>query len=474
VAMDSFYCYGARAHAPTDDEVLDESTLTCPIMANDGAIGFRVALSTPGVRAFTSAGLIARLPIAMIALATVLLVSNQTGSYAYAGLLSALFALTAALVSIGTSRWADAVGQTRVLRVLAVSHSSLLIAFTSAIVLRWPTAVQILLVMAAGASSPAIGSFVRARWAALKRGPETARIGFAWESILDEVIFTIGPLITTFVAFGYGFATPLWIAAGLVGFGSLWLSCARRTTPPVHTLTEHSMSFSSVLKAPGLRPVVVSALGLGTLFGSLDVGVVAFTAEQGTGTFTGIVLAAFAATSMVGGVLYGIRSWPGGVVRQTQAAAAALVLVMLSMPLVPNNLALTVVAALAGFCVAPALIGLFTMASALVPPRHVTEGLTWTNSGLAAGFATGSALGGILIDSLGTRYGLVLGLVGALLAASAVWSRARTLTSAYRPSQATESAIDAVPLNDDPVPGPHPSLVRPALDSRQDTERDVQ
>lgn len=443
-------------------------------MATDGATGFRLALSTPGVRTFTSAGLVARLPVAMIALATVLLVSNQTGSYAYAGLLSALFALTAALVSIGTSRWADAVGQTRVLRALAVAHSSLLALFTAAVVLGWPPAAQILLVMAAGATSPAIGSFVRARWAALQHGPETARIGFAWEGILDEVIFTIGPLVTTFVAFSYGFATPLWIAAALVGIGSLWLSFARRTTPPVHTLSEHSMSLTSVLTTSGLRPVVISALGLGTLFGSLDVGVVAFTADQNTGTFAGIVLAAFAATSMVGGILYGVRSWPGSVVQQTQVAAAALVLVMFAMPFVPNNVTLTIVAAMAGFCVAPTLIGLFTLASALVPPRHVTEGLTWTNSGLAAGFATGSALGGVLIDSLGTRFGLALGLVGAILAASAVWSSSRTLASAYRPSHLSESAVDAVPLNDDLVPGPHPSLVPPTLDSRQDTERDVQ
>ena len=444
-------------------------------MASHGATGFRVALTAPGARTFTSAGFVARLPVAMIALATVLLVSNQTGSYAYAGLLSALFALTAALVSIVTSRWADATGQTQVLRVLAFAHSGLLAIFTASIVLRWSPVFQVILVMAAGATSPAIGSFVRARWAALPHGSAIARVGFAWEGILDEVIFTLGPLLTTYVAFSYGFATPLWIAAALVGIGSLWLSFARRTTPPIHALSDQSMSLTAVLRTPGLRPVVLSALGLGTLFGSLDVGVVAFTSDQGEGTFAGVVLAAFAATSMVGGILYGIRMWPGTVVQHTQAAAATLVLVMITMPVVPNNATLTIVAALAGFCVAPTLIGLFTLASALVPPRHVTEGLTWTNSGLAAGFATGSALGGVLVDSLGIRFGLALGLLGAVVAASAVWSRARTLTVAYRPS-ASESGgdsvpldadpLDAIPLNDDPIPGPHPSLLPPTPASR--------
>ena len=103
-------------------------------MSGDSAHGFRHALQQPGAVTFTSAGLLARLPVAMIALATVLLVSNVSGSYGYAGLLSALFAITAALVSIGTSRWADSVGQTLVLRVLAVLHSGLIVGFTASIV----------------------------------------------------------------------------------------------------------------------------------------------------------------------------------------------------------------------------------------------------------------------------------------------------------------------------------------------------
>ena len=119
-------------------------------MGSDSAHGFRHALGQPGALIFTSAGLLARLPVAMIALATVLLVSNVSGSYGYAGLLSALFAITAALVSIGTSRWADTVGQTLVLRVLAVLHSGLIVGFTVSIVSEAAVAVQILLVVAAG------------------------------------------------------------------------------------------------------------------------------------------------------------------------------------------------------------------------------------------------------------------------------------------------------------------------------------
>ncbi len=426
-------------------------------MSGDSAQGFRHALRQPGAVTFTSAGLLARLPVAVIALATVLLVSNVSGSYGYAGLLSALFAITAALVSIGTSRWADSAGQTRVLRILAVLHSGLIVSFTASIVFEAAVPLQLLLVVAAGATSPAIGSYVRARWAALPGDASIARAGFAWESILDEVIFTIGPLLTTYVAFTYGLATPLWIAAACVAVGSLWLSVARRTAPPVVPSPGGSRSLTRVLRSPGLRPVVLSGLGLGVLFGSLDVGVVAFTAEQGSGEFAGIALACFAAASMVGGILYGIRQWPGSVLTHAQIAAAATAGVMLFVPLVPDNTTLAIAAATAGFCIAPTLIGLFTLTRGLVPTRNVTEGLTWTNSGLATGFALGSAVAGILVDAYGPRFGLATGLAGALCAATAVLVRAAEIRrNVDLLPQTPPQSAPAPAWNDDPVPGPHP------------------
>jgi MFS family permease len=166
--------------------------------------------------------------------------------------------------------------------------------------------------------------------------------------------------------------------------------------------------------------LVLAAIGLGVVFGTVDVGVVAFTAEQQTASFAGIVLATFAGTSMVGGILYGSRAWPGPLHWHPRIAALALLVVTLAIPFATNNGYLVVVIALAGFSVAPALIGIFTLASRLVPRRHLTEGLTWTNSGLAAGFALGSSAAGIIVDAVGTRAGLALTVLGAALAATAV------------------------------------------------------
>ncbi len=432
-------------------------------MRTDSPTGYRYALTRPGVLNFSAAGLLGRLPIAMNALAIVLLVSNETGSYAYAGALSALLAVTAGLVSILSSRVADRIGQTSVLRVLAIAHSASLVAFTASVLADLPRVVQVVLVVAAGATSPAIGSYVRARWTHVSVDPSMTRVGFAWESILDEAIFTVGPIITTAVAFTVGFGAPLFLAASFVLVGSLWLAAARSSTPPPHRDNRASTSLWAVVRFPGIPSLVVAALGLGTVFGSVDVGVVAFTAEQGTGSFAGIVLATFAATSMVGGILYGLRDWPGALHWHPRVAALTLTLVTIFLPFATNNVALISVIALTGFSVAPALIGIFTLASRLVPRRHLTEGLTWTNSGLAAGFALGSGLAGFVIDSLGPRAGLSLTVLGAIAAATALMNpslgRASSVDEATTLDVAADESMPPMPpvvsWNDDPLPGPH-------------------
>ena len=428
-------------------------------MRSEPSSGYRFALTRPGVRTFTSAGFVARLPIAMNALAIVLLVSNTTGSYAYAGVLSALLAVTAGLVSILTSRLADRIGQARVVRVLAIAHSGLLVVFTISILADLPRVLQVVLVLAAGASTPAIGSYVRARWTHTSVDASMLRVGFAWESILDEVIFTIGPILTTALAFSVGFASPLFLASGLVLIGSLALAASKSTEPPAHRDSVERSSLWAVLRTPGLTSLVIAAMGLGIVFGTIDVGVVAFTAEQGSGAFAGFILATFAATSMIGGISYGARDWPGPLRWHTRMAAGALALVTLGFPLATSNVMVMVVAGLAGFSVAPALIGIFTLASRLVPRRHLTEGLTWTNSGLAVGFALGSSASGIVVDAYGARAGLTLSVLGAVAAIAALADRALARADAPdRPELADGPGQSDGPVNtwnDDPLPGPH-------------------
>ena len=84
-----------------------------------------------------------------------------------------------------------------------------------------------------GASGPNIGSLVRARWAARPRHRPAGRRRSRFESVVDEVVFVVGPplvtLLATLIARRSGFLTG--VVIGVVG--GLWLARLRTTEPPV-------------------------------------------------------------------------------------------------------------------------------------------------------------------------------------------------------------------------------------------------
>lgn len=81
-------------------------------------------LRRPGALAFSSAALVARLPISMVGLGIVLLVQERTGSYGLAGTVAAVFVLAEAAFAVLHGRWVDHFGQSRVLPSRSPSSAS--------------------------------------------------------------------------------------------------------------------------------------------------------------------------------------------------------------------------------------------------------------------------------------------------------------------------------------------------------------
>lgn len=416
---------------------------------------YRRAYALPGAWRFSSTGLVARLPIAMIGLGIVLLVSTTTGSYALAGALSACFQVSAALGAVATSRWTDRVGQDRLLPGLAIIHGLALSAFAMSVVWQVPLLVQVLLATLAGVAQPAIGSMVRARWATIATGPEELRSAFAVESIIDELVFSVGPLITALLAIQVALPLPLIVASVLVVAGSIVLSLQRSSQPDPHRGHHDGtpQRRGGAMGQPGMPVLVAVALGIGGVFGTYEVSVVAFTADADQPTASGWVLALWAFGSMLAGLVFGARHvrWP--LPRQVLVLTAILTLVLVPASFVRTVPALAIVTFIAGAGVAPALIATFSLTERLVPARLLTEGLTWSNSGLALGFSGGSWLAGTVIDAYGTTVSFILPPLSAGTGALICLLGQRVLTRASR--RPSEHAL-ATPLNADPVPGPTP------------------
>ena len=201
---------------------------------------YRKLLVVPGGWQFSAAGFAARMPIAMNALGIVLLVSLTSGSYAIAGITSGAYTLAAALVSPYSSRLMDRFGQSRILLPLGIADALSLWTIAVVVWLGAPSALVIAVAVLAGMLHPNIGSLVRARWAHALADDPRLRTAFAWESVLDELIFTLGPVVTTFLAINVSPGSPLVVAGAITAVGALFLVFQRSSEPVRHAHGTHA------------------------------------------------------------------------------------------------------------------------------------------------------------------------------------------------------------------------------------------
>jgi len=379
---------------------------------------YRDILGRPGAARFTSAAFIARLPISMVALGIVLMVSELRGSYALAGVVAAAYTVSSALLSPMGSRAVDRWGQMRVVRVLVAVHAITLLLLAWSCVSGGSALVLVALAVVSGATQPATGALVRARWAHLLGSDIRLRTAFAFEGVLDELIFVIGPPLATFLAVAMSAPAPVVISAVLVTVGSTLLLLQRGSEPPARA-TQRTRG-SHPLRRMGVPSVLIVLLAIGGVFGSIDVATVALADEAGQRALAGLILASYAIGSMASALVVGSRSSGASddrLPRRLLVASLALLVVTLPLLLRPTLLALGVLVLLAGLAVSPVLIAGFSLVEALVQPTQITEGLSWAISAIGFGVAASAAGTGWLVDRAGPQAGFLVTLGSAVLVA---------------------------------------------------------
>src|SRR4051812_42275058 len=192
---------------------------------------YRQVLSKPGAAAFSATGFLARLPISMVTLGIVLMVSAETDSYGLAGGISAAFVIASSLAALLQGRLIDRVGQAKVLlpavAVCSVSLSLLVWAVDAGHRVPLPHVLAAL----AGATMPAVGAAVRARWTHVLEQPAERQTAFALEAVVDETVYLIGPPLATVLATTVAPAAGL-VAAVLAGLAGPLLFCSPPPTRP--------------------------------------------------------------------------------------------------------------------------------------------------------------------------------------------------------------------------------------------------
>jgi len=375
---------------------------------------------------------LARLPLAMSQLGTLLLVSDATGSYTLGGLSAGALAVANAISAPFAGSLSDRFGQRHVVLVQSLAGAA---ALTTLVALVHGGAADGAVVAAAavaGLTMPQVGPLARVRWRPItaRTGADQRRlvdVAFSYEGAADEASFAIGPAL---VGLGVVLVSPsgaLLLAAGMLAvFGTAFaLHRTARTRS-----SDHITLPTGRLWTPVLLVLVAAQLLIGTLFGATQTGTTALATAAGQPGVAGLVHATLGLGSALAGIATAFIPERIGPERRILAAAGALLVLSFPLLLVDSIPSLVAVVAVLGCAVAPFMIGVFTLAERVVAPARVATAMTVLASATGLGYAVGSTIAGRLADEHGYTAAFGVTVTAMLLAVGLVAGAQRTLRAA--------------------------------------------
>lgn len=381
-----------------------------------------------------------RLPNATAAIAVVLFVRAEGGTYSLAGALAAVYGVGNAVGQPLLGRLVDLYGQPRVqLPAALVSALGMgVFAFSGTD----PLPVAYLSMVVAGLFTPPLEGGLRALWPSVLRREEQVHTAYAMDAVAQEVMFTVGPLLLTLCASLWSARAALLIlnVVGVLGALSVVLSPpsrAWRSAP-------REAHWLGALRSPGLLALLGAFLFVGIALGSITVAAVSYADDHGGDAVYGWLMAAVGLGALVGGTAYGARRWSGAPERRLRVLVALLAVCYLPLVLMPGVVAMTALAALAGVFLAPCIACAFIIVDRHAPGGTVTEAFSWLVTTFTVGASVGTGLAGPVVEWGGAVWGFAL--PGAAGAAALV-----VLLATGRVLAATgDGAVVAVSSENDP------------------------
>jgi MFS family permease len=375
---------------------------------------------------------VGRLPIGILAIALVLFLREESGSFAQAGGVAAAYALVGGLCAPVQGRVIDRLGQTRPLIALAILNGLTLASVIALGLDHAPALATGVCAALAGATTPPVSACFRPLLIELLEGDEDLlRGGYAIDSVILEGVFITGPLLAAVLTGALSAAVAVAAAAALAVAGSLAFAAlpASRAWRGEATTT----GIAGALASPGMRTLALTALPIGLCFGTLEIMLPAFGAEHGDASIGGFLFAALAVGSMAGGVAYGVAYARLGSLQRAYLLLVTALPAGLALLALPGSVALmAVLVTVAGSVIAPLTAAENQIVSVVAPRGAATEGYTWLIMSTVVGAAIGNAVAGAAVDEAGWRAALLVACgLGAVGAAVSIARRA-TLASAVR------------------------------------------
>jgi MFS family permease len=394
---------------------------------------YRAVLNVPGSLRLFGTAMFARLPQGMGSLAVLLLVRAATHSYALAGLATGGAAAAQAAVAPFQGRLVDRFGRRRVLLPCSVAQAVCFVALVLGAREHVAGALLVALACAIGGFQPAIAPAVRALLRTAITDRDVRETAYSLEAVMQELIWMAGPLlVAAVVSFGSPSSAVLLCAAvAIVGTTAFTASPVSRRGGSARAVP--SGVATALTANRQLRRLLVPIALMGVALGATEVGIPSLALHLGSRGDSGLLLAAWSAGSMFGGLLYGSRDW--GLPIADRYRRLLVLAVVCAIPLVlARSVAVGLIGSLiTGSTIAPVFACQYALVGRAVSVGSETEAFTWVSSALVAGIAGGSALAGAVIGPVGVS-GPFLIACAMLLFAAASSARAVRSPEAPRPA----------------------------------------
>ena len=374
---------------------------------------YKRLFAVPGGWRFSFAGFILRMPISMLYLAIVLFVVAETDSYALAGALSMMASVVLAIATPLWSRAADQFGQNRILSITAPVHIMFLGLFVYLVKSDAPTWSWFLCVIIFEAFVIGSGQMVRRRWIhAIGDDRKLIDTAYSFEAMVDEVIFTTGPVVATLIASFFFPEAAIFAAMGFLIVGAVFFLLQKRTQPPAHP-REPGDDHTLLIRDRFIQALFIPMMMVGSFFSATGLVIVGYSDEFGVREYSGFFVAIWSFSSGISAFISGSIHWKMNEARRFVYSVIALVIltvpIFLAAQIFEGNLFVMAVALfINGLAIAPLLTAGLSVAERSVSEKRTTEVLAWAIAALNLGGAIPTAITGYIIDTYGSTVAFIV------------------------------------------------------------------
>jgi len=151
---------------------------------------------------------------------------------------------------------------------------------------------------------------MRVLWVTLTTVGEQRKKAFSLDAVAEELLFVTGPVVVAAIIVTTSASTGLLVTAAVVLIGMMGLTTSAVSAAQVGAVTTAKRSHRP-LRQPGFVRVLVVLIAVGGVLGVVEIAAPALAEEQAAVAASGWLLAAFAAGSAIGGLIYAfsVVSW---------------------------------------------------------------------------------------------------------------------------------------------------------------------